>query len=183
MIDAPMARKFSRVSGCSVCTQVLRRGASGKVEKTHPARDEVGIIDVSNPERTVDALREQVEMPLVAGQGELDAGVSEEECRQSGDRTELRLAQGAAVLGSGEGSAVCPPHDRRRSGTVPFAARNRLLELGCVYPHTPEVASSAGLSRLGEARGEFSTNWCIEGHEARRPTPVARSVPFGQSPN
>src|SRR5271170_4375827 len=80
-----MLRKLSGMSGLAVRSDVGGRRASGEVEKSHAARDQARIIDLSDPQRTVDPLGNQVEMPLIAGKRQLNVRILSEEARQGRD--------------------------------------------------------------------------------------------------
>ncbi len=65
-----------------MCRDVGGRGAGGEVEESDAARDQARVAHLADPQRAVDSFGDQVEVALVAGQGQLDIGVAREEIRQ-----------------------------------------------------------------------------------------------------
>src|SRR5690348_4590276 len=82
MVYTAMLRELTRVSRRSVSGYVSRRRAGRKVEKPNTPCHETRVVDFSNPEGAIDPFRDQVEMPLVASECQLNVRIFGEEVRQ-----------------------------------------------------------------------------------------------------
>jgi hypothetical protein len=81
VVDAPMLRELVRVIGVPVDGEVRRRRASREIEEPHTTRDHTGVLDLPTPDRAIDPLFDQVNVPLTARKGQLNLRVTGEEPR------------------------------------------------------------------------------------------------------
>src|SRR6185312_6175513 len=80
-VDAAMLGELARMSRQPVCREVRRRRAGGEVEKSDSACDQVRVGHLSDPQCAIDSFRDQIEVPLVAGESKLDVRIAREETR------------------------------------------------------------------------------------------------------